>query len=286
MSDEIRQPSEKTLRRGYWIATHQEELRRDVVIGVGSVVGLIVAIALLMLGRYLIQIPMTNRVDAALVSPIISLPATRIPQGIVVSESTAVAQGNNTIGVLVYLKNPNAAWNATSIEYEVFAGASAVPMSIETLAPNQEKVLLATDVPFSGTSLPAVRVTVKKVVWKKTIDIAQRPTQNWTFVKPDLRAIAGTSSSSDLPYQSELAVTVRNGSVYGYKNVSVVAIIPGSDGKPKAAARILLDRITSLESRDLVFRFSSRLIGSVQPQIFVNTDLVNEDRLIRDIVSD
>ena len=140
MSNEMRQPSEKALRRGYWIATHQDELRRDVVIGVGLVVGVIVAIAVLMLGRYLIQIPMTSRVNAALVSPIIPLPATRIPQAIAVSESTAVAQGNGTIGVLVYLKNPNTAWNATSIEYDVFAGATAVPMSIETLAPNREKV--------------------------------------------------------------------------------------------------------------------------------------------------
>lgn len=284
MNNPIEQPSLKELQRGYWIATHREEVRRDVVIALGSVVGLIVAIALYFLTRYLIQIPNAMRVADSLNTSTVVLSAARIPKDIVVDRSVAVFRGDGTIDVVVFMKNENPQWSAAAIEYEVLAGSSTVPTSIETLGPEQEKALLSSSVPFSGTSLPSVRVNVKKVTWKKVVDASKRPTPNWAFANPKLESVT-TQSKNELPYLSQLSVTLRNSSVYGYKNVSVVAVIPDGKGGVLAASRILLDRITSLESRDLIFRYPVRVSGTIQPQIYVNTDIVNDENVIREVTA-
>jgi hypothetical protein len=282
MNNPIEQPSLKELQRGYWIATHREQVRRDSVIGLGIVIGLIVAVALFLLGRYLISLPSVMRVSDSLVQSNVTLPASRIPKPIVVDRSVAVFRGDGTIDVVVFMKNENPQWSATEIQYEVVAGSSTIPTATETLGANQEKVLLSPSVPFSGTALPSVRVTVQRVEWKKVIDASKRPNPNWTFSNAAFNSISA-DAEEDLSYLSQLSVVMRNNSVYGYKNVSVVAVIPDDKGGVRAASRILLDRISSLESRDLIFRYPVRVSGTVQPQIYVNTDIVNTENLIREV---
>jgi hypothetical protein len=284
MNSPIEQPSLKELKRGYWIATHREQVRRDIVIAIGVVIGLIVAIAVFLLARYLINLPNAMRVGDSLVQSNVTLTASRIPKPIVVDQSVAVFRGDGTIDVVVFMKNQNTQWAATAIDYEVVAGSSTIPTSVETLGASQEKVLLSSSVPFTGTSLPSVRVAIKNVQWKKVIDASKRANPNWAFTNASLDSVA-SQANDELPYLSQLSVTMRNNSVYGYKNVSIVAVIPDEKGGVRAASRILLDRITSLESRDLIFRYPVRVSGTIQPQIYVNTDIVNESNLIREVTS-
>jgi hypothetical protein len=271
--------SQRELSFGYWIATHRRLLHRILIgflsILAASQIGTFVYTSI----NWVSHIQETSDILTDLGSSDVLFDAIRRPVDIAVHSAQAVIRDDHSIDVVVNLQNQNDIWAATDITYEITIGGSSTGVSNTTLAPQEEKFLTKQSLPFSGTSAPAVQVNITDVTWKKFVDTSRLPTDNWIYTNAHYGYVQ--SSAADVPFKTELTFTVQNKSLYGYREVNVVAVLQDESGNIHGIGSVILEEMRSEQAKTLTFRWPLRLPTDSTPVIHVNVDHLNEDNIIR-----
>lgn len=273
------QLSNRKLDFGYWVATHRKQLKTALTVVIGAIAAASVLVFLFYLIMWLTHIAETNRINEELNSSVINFNATEQPRSIETLMTTSVRRDDERVDVVVHVRNPNATWSASAMEYELLIGGQSAGMKTITLASMQEKYLVQTNIPYTGTSLPPVSLSIQQVEWKRTADQEALPTDDWEFINPSFRYI-GEGSETSL-FKSELSFTIQNRSVFGFREPEVVVQMKDASGTVQAVDAIILDQIDSLETRDLTFKWPERLPRTLDPVIWINVDKITEERIIR-----
>ncbi|MFC1597982.1 hypothetical protein ACFL2M_00420 [Patescibacteria group bacterium] len=273
--------SEGQLKTGYWVATHRKEIKLAYTALLGAVAAASVIIFFIYLLNWLTHIQQTEDILQSLASPIEIFDAIRRPEDIVIAKAIAVQRDEKSIDVVVHMQNPNDLWGAVNIEYEVFTGSTSAGKETTTLAPLQEKFLTKSSILHSGTKPPMVTVTVHDVQWKKIADSSSLPQDDWEFLNPSMRYI--DSQTEALAFKTELSFTLRNKSVLGFREPQVVVLMQDAANNIQAIGSLYIEEISSLQRRDITFRWPKRLSGSLTPVIYVNVDKLTEERIIREL---
>ncbi|MFH1426691.1 MAG: hypothetical protein ABIG66_04680 [Candidatus Kerfeldbacteria bacterium] len=272
------QLSQGSLSRGYWIATHRSQIKMAGTVALAVVAGASVLVFLIITINWLTHIGQTNEIEAGLSQSVISYGQVEKPLNPVVVKSTAVRRDDSSIDIAVHVRNPNETWSATSLDYEILAGGVSAGRETITMAPMQEKYLVRSGVPFTGSSVPTVSAVLQSSSWIKTADLEVLPVDAWEFIQPSFRYIDGTDASV---FKSELSFTLRNKSVYGFREPQVVVLMVDDSNNIEAIASVVVDMIGSLETKEMVFRWPMKLERSLSPLIYVNVDKITEERIIR-----
>jgi hypothetical protein len=274
--DGSEQLTDKKLKFGYWVATHRRQLRLAATGAVGAVTLVIVAIFGVNLVDWLTHIRQTQEILAGLSTPLPIYESVRRPENVVVIKAESVIRDEKSVDAYAHIRNPNDIWGAVHIEYEIFVGGNSVARSTTTLAPLQEKFLTAI-APSSASTAPAVTFQVLDIQWEKFPDPEEIPVDSWEVLDPTLTVL---DVQEELVFRTELRFTLKNRSVYGFRDAQVTVLMTDDTNTVHAVGSVTLDEITSLQSRELVFRWPARLDRSLTPVVYVNVDKLSENRII------
>lgn len=280
MMNQSNQPiSSRALSIGYWIAGHRPLLHR-------LLISFFVVIAVLSMGIFVRQtiiwlghIEETRLLWETISQTGVDYSAIQRPLPITIVKSKAIARDAQTVDLFVLVKNENTIWAATELRYELSLGSSSIGSEDITLAPGEERYIIKSSLPFSGGTPPAVKITQTTITWKKFADRSRLPDDNWEFQNPHYGWVQ--SSDETIPFKTELNFTLKNISVYGFREPEVVILMTDEGGEVQAIGHIILDAMQSQESRLLTFRWPERLESRLTPVISMNVDHLTEHRIIR-----
>lgn len=270
--------SDRALRRGYWIASNRSSLRLWSEYALMGVAGILFLVFFVVLLQWVLNIAPTQAIRAGVSTSAINPDAVAAPVDIQVVRALAVRRDDASVDAVIELANVNRTWGASTLEYEVLIGGSAVETTPTTLAPGQSKALALTNIEFAGTTVPRVSVVVSRTEWGQYPDEAALPQNEWEFSSPSLRLIDAEESA----FQTELQLTVRNKSVYGFREPEVVVLMENAQSEVVAIGSVVMDKARSLEQRVLTFRWPQRYQRSLTPVAYVNVDMLTDSRIIRD----
>ncbi len=272
------QLTDKQLEQGYWLATHRELLRK---IGIGILIAIASSMVILFLVQLIVwatHIKQTNQIWTDISLPIVDYKAVDRPIDIQVNTAIAVKHNDSSVDVVFGLKNMNRTFGAADIEYEVFVGGQSAGKEHVSLAPGQDKYLTKSSIPANGGTPPGVSVSIYDVQWTRLKRIDLLPDVAWEFSDANFSYIRATSDTA--AFQSELELTIRNKSVYGFRAPQVVVLMKDENSVIQGIGTLQIDAISSLETRTIVFRWPERLPRTVQPTIFVNVDTLDPNMII------
>lgn len=267
------------LDRAYWFATHKPLFRKIGLGTLGAIAAISVLFFLYQLVNWLTHIGQTNAILESLSRPQIDYSAIDRPQDIVILPAQAVTRDASSIDVVFGFQNPNTTWAAVELTYEVFVGSQTAGQETVSLAPGQESMYTKMSIPASGGVVPPVSVTIISTEWNRIKRVDLLPEVQWDFSEANFDYI---SAADEAAFQSELELTVRNKSVYGFRGPKVVVVMKDESGEVQGIGSLQIDRITSLEARTITFRWPARLPRGVQPTVSVTVDLLDEDAIIRE----
>lgn len=274
--------SDRELSFGYWIARHRVFLHRFYLAWWFLFAGGSVVLFLLTLTNWLAHRAQTDQIWRSFPTNVINVHVIPSPAMIVITRSDVVAHDDGNIDVLFIVENPNNEWAARALPYEIFVGGASVGGATISLSPMEQKAIIKSQLPVSGGQLPVVRLVLdeKKMQWQHlSINDPALPVVSFETVTMPVRAV--TSNQANNPFHSEMEMTLRNKSVFGFREVQVVVRLEESDGKTVALASTYLDELPSLAEKELVFRWPARLSPALTPIIIVNVDRLNESNIIR-----
>jgi len=270
--------SKGELTFGYWIATHRAAIHTAIVVFCAILAGSMAMLFIVNTVRWISNRQDTDNILTALGGPDVNYASIRKPQSITVQKTLSTIRDEKTADLLVHITNPNAIWSAPEITYQIELAGKILGPFTTNLAPKEEKFLTQQAIPFSGSTAPAVTVTILNTVWKKFADSSRLPTENWAFTNAHYGYIQ--TSAENAPFRTELTFTLENNSVYGFRNVAVVAQLQDTDGVIHGIGSVILDSILTNETRTLTFRWPLRLPGSITPIIHVNVNHLDEREVI------
>lgn len=272
------------LSLAYWVATHRtllHKVRLGVLVGTVSIIWMVFIVQII---TWAFHVRSTQQIWQAFPTNVVNFRAGGIPADIQVSQVAAVWHDDTSMDVVFKFLNTNEQWAATQVDYEVFLGGRSITQETTNLTPQQEKYLTAMRVPFAGVgSSTAVSATVNllNVKWQRmsVVERAAMPLAQWEFNDMEFRNIL--SADKELPFATELQFTLRNKSVYGFREAQVVVIITDGAGTVQGLGSITIDEIGSLQTKPLIFLWPRRLTTSWGQNIYVNVDKLTEERIIR-----
>ncbi len=271
--------TKKELKTSLWLALHRTQLRLFGYIVLSSVTAVFVGLFIVVLVRWVSNIQLHNSIVAELSQPLVNYDAAQRPDTLVIKAAVATFHDDSSIDIAVQIENVNPRWGADSATVEIFMGGKSAGQQQMSFAPGQQSVLVKTNLPYTGTTVPAISAVITKVDWKAYRNPLILPQAEWEFSNAAFRRISSTANNS--LFQSELSFDIRNRSVLGFREPEVNVLMYTPDGSIQAIGHLTLDRIESLETRTLTFRWPAALQANLQPEIIVNTDLLNEEQIIR-----
>lgn len=258
------------------MATHRQTLQRVHVGFWFFVAATMVILAIVQTAIWALNRQQTELYRAGFVQPQINFDSIETPKPITTARTGALFRDDASIDAYINVVNLNEQWAATDLEYEIFVGGKSTGREHATLAPAQEKYLTKMNIPFTGTSAPGITITIHNTQWEKIINPDETlPHVGWDFQEASIRAL----NTEDL--KTELTFTLRNKSVYGFREPQVVVLLVDDSNAVYAIGSVHVNEIGSLESKPLAFRWPKRFPTSLTPKIIVNVDLLTESRIIR-----
>ncbi len=271
--------SESKFKIGFWITTHRKLIKIFYTSCVGVVAACMIGMAVFQLVDWLSHIKQTNEIMQIVSGSIVRYDAKNPPQDIQQRLATSVIHSEDSVSVVANLYNPNTIWGATKIEYEVFIGGISAGTEEITLAPLQERYITKTDLAFSGDDAPAVSIVMGDVIWKRIQRPDKLPEENWEYLNAEYDFI--NSEEGSLSFQTKLSLTIKNKSIWGYRQTQVVALMIDPENEIQAIDSFYIDEISSLETRDVTFFWPLKLSKDLKPTVHVNIDKLNEELIIR-----
>ncbi|HLD21967.1 MAG TPA: hypothetical protein VJB65_03640 [Patescibacteria group bacterium] len=272
--------SDKNITRGYWVATHRKQIRLLKVSFWLLIASISVGTFFVFVCIWLFNIRQTNMIWSQIPEQILNINSIRQPQQIAITRKKAVQYNDTSVDILVEMHNPNTIWAATDVMYEILVDGRTTGQEHATFSPLQERYLIKTQIPFGGQDLPTVSVNIIDVDWKKMVDVSTLPDVHWGI--NELKSFPIHSALEDFPFRTGVSFTLQNKSVYGFRDIDVVVVLEDENKNVFGVGRVSLSEITSLESRSIdAFKWPNYFSSSVIPQIFINVDVLTEDRIIR-----
>jgi hypothetical protein len=229
-----------SLRFGYWVAVHRDQLRTWWAIS-------IIAIDILLLISFVVaftQYSFTTVRTAAQVGemavPLVAPPlrTALTPQGLEPGPATAIDRGGGRFDLAAPVTNPNPQWAATEVRYRFVYGV-ATREEKTVLWPGSESFLaqlnVALKVPPAGT-IPQVEVTA--VQWQRPDTPTRFSEVAFPLSQAVLRPVTTAAGSS----ATRLTATVANSSVYSFRSVRLTVVLrQGSVVFPSRRRRMVME---------------------------------------------
>jgi hypothetical protein len=202
------------------------------------------------------------------------------PPALIPLENRGVQLIHNSDGswdALAHLENPNGIYGASRVDYMLnvldAAGMSLAMRSGATyVEPAQPKYLDFALGTLSGKpASAALQFTVASVQWA-ALSVAAAGT-----VQFQVRNETLASSSSGVHYSA----TVTNHSSFDFDAVDVVVLLEDADNAVLAASSTVMRTLTSGQTRGVTLDFPFAAPGFTHAQIFVGTNLFNNDNYLK-----
>ncbi len=237
-----------SLKFGYWLAIHRDQLRTWWV-------SLILAAAAALIAYFFIVFVTFSFSSSKIVHGIrtmaqplvtLSLRKTLSPTPLVTGQVTAIPRGSGRYDLVAKVSNANKHWAAVSVTFRFTSGSSSTKNERTTLWPAFDGYLVQTNValnvPPSGSSYS---VEVIDVDWRRPRDLGLYDGISFPVSDVSIRPITGLASAAAA---TRLSATVENKSVYSFRSVrfNIVASIGGTVA---AVNDVIVDSFKPLEKR-------------------------------------
>lgn len=237
-----------SLRLGYWVAVHRDQLRTWWAISIITIDVLLLVYFVVAFTRYSFTTVRTVALVGELTTPLVSpsLRTALAPRDLAVGTAVALEQGSGRYDLAVPVTNPNQPWLAAEVRYRFSYGQSTREEKT-VVWPGSESYLVQRNValpaPPAGTT---PRVEVSGVHWQR-LDTPQRFAEV-TFPVSDvtLRPVATVAGRP----ATRLTAIVRNNSVYSFRSVRLTVVLRQGSAIV-AVGEALLESFVSLEERPL-----------------------------------
>ncbi|EKD79123.1 MAG: hypothetical protein ACD_41C00160G0002 [uncultured bacterium] len=285
------------LKVAYWYNTHRAQVRTaayGVAIGAVSILWLVVII----LG---IQVWLgwdnTNRAITDLSTTQVIYDSIQAPQALVVTDTAAVSHTSDTVDVYVIVTNPNT-YYAGRFSYTVTVNGTPYAYHNGSVMPESTSYLVISNLP--GSSSPAASAVITETNWQRirgpqpTVEfIPQNVALSTSEIPLVAESVATTAPADDfatpeetepvdVPGQtiSQITADLTNASAYGFRRVTVTAVIKNSAGMIEGIQQTVLSDVPSFSELPLLFTWQRRFNFNSQPSIIVETDMWDEANLI------
>ncbi|MFH0829015.1 MAG: hypothetical protein V1907_02455 [Candidatus Kerfeldbacteria bacterium] len=270
------QKDDISLRLGYWLAVHRDQLRTWWAIAILVCDALLLVYFFVVFATYSFGMTKTVQGIGAMAQPLVSPALKKIiaPVNLVTGTAVVLNRGNGRYDFVAPVTNSNEHWAAVQVRYH-FTYGETTRDDITTLWPGSESFLtqanVALKVPETGAT-PSV--TIIDVQWQRPDDL-QRYTSDVSFPVSNVSIRPITGLASDVT-ATRLTATVQNKSVYSFRSVRFGVILK-AEGAVVAVSDVIVERFKPLEERTIEVSWLSTLPTSSEATIFPILDLTDKD---------
>jgi hypothetical protein len=270
--------SDRTLTAGYWIARHHAQLRKAGVGLLALFAGAWIIVAIGFFLVWLLHVPQTREIEQQLATSVLLYGEERAPEQISIESAYTVARSDDSVDLLISLRNPNAYWGATAVHYDISVNGKAIGTKTTTLLPGQQAYYAVVNIPAESPSTSTARVTLPKVEWKRIEKADTTIVPTWTTSNEKIHSVQATGEGSP---QSVLEFDLHNRSIYGFRTVDVVALVKDSSDTIIAIGYYPINEIQSLEKRHLTMQWPKHIPTTSNVTFSIHVDVLDSTRIIR-----
>lgn len=261
-----------SLRFGYWVAVHRDQLRTWWAISIIAVDVLLLMYFVVTFTQYSFTtvrtVALVGEMAAPLVTP--SLRATLSPRDLVAGTAVAIERGIGRYDLAAPVSNPNPQWAATEVRYRFTYGATTHEEKT-VLWPGSESFLtqlnVGLKVPPAGT-IPQVEVTA--VQWQRPDTPTRFSEVAFPLSQPVLRPVTTVAGSA----ATRLTATVTNNSVYSFRSVRLTVVLRQGN-TVVAAGEVSIEAFKSLEKRPLEVTWLATIPGNAAVSAYPAINLLD-----------
>ncbi len=268
------QSDDLSLRIGYWLAVHRDQLRTWWAISIIIVDVALLIFFIIMFTQYSFTTMKTvhgiSEMSASLVSP--PLRRAIAPAEPELGTPVALGRGQGRYDIVVPVTNPNPLWAAVEVRYRISYGP-AIREDKTSIWPGAEQYLLVFNMPVTGVALDVKpKVEITNVRWQRPTNLAlfsnevSFPTSE-VSIKPVVGLTTGGSAT-------RLTATIKNESVFSFRSVRFGVVLK-SGGAIVAGGEATLEQFDSFADRSLEVTWLQSLPLNADATVFPVVNLLD-----------
>ncbi|MBI4089940.1 MAG: hypothetical protein HY421_00890 [Candidatus Kerfeldbacteria bacterium] len=266
-----------SLRFGYWVAVHRDQLRTWWAISIIAIDIVLLLYFVAAFTRFSFTTVRTVTYVGELAAPLVS-PAVRSalsPRDLEIGRATALERGVGRYDLAAPVTNPNASWLAAEVRYR-FSYGQATREEKTVVWPGSQSYLAQLNValppPPAGSAPQAEVVSVQ---WQRPDTPDRFSGVSFPVSNVVLRSVATVSGSP----ATRLTATVRNSSVYGFRLVRLTVILR-QGSTTVAVGEAVFERLTSLEERPVEVTWLSSLPLNAEAAFYPTVNLLDQSNFL------
>lgn len=264
-----------SLKFGYWIAIHRDQLRTWWAMSILVVDVLLLVAFAITFTSYSFSTVRTVHGISEMAQPLVStqLQNALAPKKLITEDATVLDRGNGRYDFVAAVTNPNPLWAAVQVTFHFTYGSETSRDEKTTLWPGMSAYLMQMNVamtpPASGT---AAKVDIVDVRWMHP-DNPALFTSDVAFPASDVTITPVTGLASGV-VGTRLSAVVTNQSVYSFRSVRF-GIILKSGGTIIAAGDVLAEHLLPLEKRTIEASWLLTLPTNAEATVFPILNLLD-----------
>lgn len=288
------------LKLAYWYNTHRTQVRTAAYSAASVAIAGLWLVVILLFIQLLLHWDDTNRAIADLSTTEVIYDSIQAPQALVVTDVAAVSHSSDKVDVYAIVSNANT-YYVGRFSYTVTINGTAYEYQDGVVMPNSQTYIVLSGI--NGTISSSANCVINEIAWQRirgpqptTEFIAQNvalstseipiestdpatPATTDEFATPEDE----TTEDDEVPGQTIAQVTVdlTNASAYGFRDVTVTAIITNPTGTIEGIQQTILSNVQSFSDVPLLFTWQRRFNFNSEPTVVVETDVWDDANLIR-----
>lgn len=268
-----------SLKFGYWLAIHRDQLRTWWV-------SMILAVAALCLAYFFVVFVSFSFSSSRIVhgirlmaQPLVAplLRQTLSPKPLVAEQVTAIARDGGRYDLVAKVSNANKTWAAVSVTFHFTNGTTETKNERTTIWPSSDGYLLQTNV---GLSAPpqgsSYSVAITDVAWRRPKDLALYNGISFPVSDVSIVPITGLASGAAA---TRLSATVENKSVYSFRSIRFIIVVKIGDSIA-AVNDVIVEKMKPLEKRPVEVTWLTTVQASSDVIFVPVLDLQNQESFL------
>lgn len=292
------------LKVAYWYNTHRAQVKTAAYgVALVAVAGLWLVVIILLI-RVILQWDDTNRAITELSTTHVIYDSIQAPQALIVTMVDAVSHTTDNIDAYALITNPNK-YYVGRFSYTMTINGTAYDYQDGVVMPSSQSYIVISKV--SGNASSSANCVINETTWQRisgpqpvseflaqnvTLSTSEIPLSSTTtdldtttetitdeFATPD----DADADSTNVPGQtiSQVTADLTNASAYGFRDVTVTALLTSPAGTIEGIQQTVLSDVQSFSDVPVLFTWQRRFNFNTQPSIVVETDVWNDANLIR-----